>query len=267
MKKHLALLFGLFLLATACMKKPESKPNYGLETTPDAINQAFAELTSDPSLINKGEFVYAETTIQIATLPPKLSMQLGETVTNKTASPSGWTLTIVQEQVLQDGDIPVTSKTERRACVPKDKTGECIVTYNQKTINPLSKKPALKVKDFLSAMASQKPAQSQKQRVTYHNLIKESVQFPLPNLVRLRSNCGGLAKCQNLRATSVSVDKVIWENETSGTKTTYRFIWSPDAPFFASQLLGCAQTWMDLQGQTAPVTQCEEVKDFTFGTP
>ncbi len=270
------------LALNACMQKPDPKPNYGPESNPDSINQAFAEFTNDPSTINKGEFVYLESTFQIASLPPKLSFQLGETVTNKVENSTGWVLTIVQENVMQENEKPVVSKTERRACVPRIKTEDCQVEVfnnpnNQSNQFPqslnfrlnknISSPKPIKIKEFLQTLVSEKPIKPTAQRISYHNLIKEDVTFPLPNLVRLRSNCGGLARCQNLRAMSVSVDKVIWESDEKGTKTTFRFIWSPDAPYFASQLLGCAQTWMDIQGQTAPVTQCEEVKDFTFGTP
>jgi hypothetical protein len=276
------LLFALSqLVIIGCMQKPDPKPNYGPETVPETINQAFAEFTSDPGTIDKGEFAYMESTLQIANLPPKLSFQLGETVTNKTENSTGWVLTIVQENVMQENEKPVVSKTERRACVPKDKTKDCEVetsvmanskaNYFSQMLNfnvnkNLDSAKPLKIKDFLQTLGTEKPIKATAQRISYHNLKKEDVTFPLPNLVRLRSNCGGLARCQNLRAMSVSVDKVIWENDERGTKTTFRFIWSPDAPYFASQLLGCAQTWMDIQGQTAPVTQCEEVKDFTFGT-
>ena len=121
-------------------------------------------------------------------------------------------------------------------------------------------------------------------KVTYHNLRSITGTFPTPATVLSRPNCGGLPKCHSeLRYLEVDFDRVVWDSEAHGIKTTYKMIYSPDIPtyvhdwsnqdevYFTNLYKTCAQVFVPVsqggQSQTVPVLQCAEIRDFQFGSP
>jgi hypothetical protein len=118
-------------------------------------------------------------------------------------------------------------------------------------------------------------------KVTYYNLQKSSGTMPVPDLVKARTDCGGLAKCDTIRYVAVSFDRVVWDNSGNGTKTSIQYVFSPDVPtyvydwantdvmFFTTQISECAQQWVAQvsNGSTRyiPVRDCRDLLDFRFG--
>jgi hypothetical protein len=118
--------------------------------------------------------------------------------------------------------------------------------------------------------------------VTYHNLKREEGYTAVPLLVKNKSDCGGVKDCnKGLRFLRVSFDRVIWDSDDHGNKTTYHITYSPDIPTYiadwshpegmypTNQLQFCVQSWVEVtsgnQTQVVPVQQCADMRDFQFG--
>lgn len=260
----LALLMPiLFFGLVSCMKKPNHKADYGPEVAPNEVENAIKELGDpDPFSINKGEFSYHETTQALDTQAPMVVLQKAQTVTNKVENAHDYVFTLVTEINEYINGSMHSSKEEANLSLEK------------RVVNSLSSAAAdndapIYVKQgpvtFKSMIAKEDET---KKRVTYHNLKKSPDFFPIPDAVRARPDCGGLADCgRSLRVMKISVDQVIWESDERGQKTSYEFITSPDVPYFSFELLSCAQSWIDYEGRVLSVRQCQSVKDFKKGTP
>jgi|GEM_PF-4972883 len=103
---------------------------------------------------------------------------------------------------------------------------------------------------------------------SYHNVTKTYSTMPLPSMVNLRSDCGGrLNPCQTpMRVIQVTWDQVDWSSEAYPVKYSYKLIFSPEAPFHSSLIVSCGTTTIPYNSQRISVMQCENVKDFAFGS-
>jgi hypothetical protein len=238
----------LVVFLSSCMKEPKFEQEFGPEVSAQEVDKAIREVeTVSPYTIKQGEFAYLERTTQVETQPAIVVLQRGDTITEKTEDSDNYIFTIVSDLVeLIDGQMK-PSRKESTATLPKEQTGPVVHSMSLQSVHALDGTDAKKV--------------------TYHNLQKGSSFYPVPGLVQRRANCGGLSEklCMGpLPVTRLSFDKVEWKGEV-GTKTSFLFVFSKDIPYFASQLLGCAETMVPYQDQRVHVTQCEEIKDFTAG--
>jgi len=253
-------------IMTGCLKPPEITQDFGPEVNKALVEKAFTELRSaSPYRIEVGEFAYMEKLQQVESNPADVIFQRGDTVTGKKEEPDHYVLTLVTEiRERMDGALK-PSRKETEAILPKVKSIEQLALETTKNTAPTY----LKLTKFEIPLAKslkniEEPAL---QRVTYHNLNIKTMILPTPDLVKKRSNCGGLstAHCQNgIPSVELSFDKVIW-TERGGDKSSFRFTVSEYSPFLASQLSACVQSKVDFQGQRVRVTQCEFIKDFTWG--
>jgi hypothetical protein len=261
------LLALSFLLVGGCLKPPEAQQNFGPEVQKALIEKAFNEIqTASPYSIEVGEFAYLEKLQQVESNPPDVIFQRGDTVTAKKEEADYYVLTLVTEIRERVEGVFKSSKKETQAILPKIKSVEELAAQAFKT---LTLRPQ-KLQNYQSQMQKSIKTleESSTEKVSYHNLEVKKIVFPTPDLVKKRENCGGLSieHCQNgLPATQISFDKVIWESR-GGDKTSFRFVMSEYSPYLASQLSACAQSSLDFQGQRVRVTQCEFIKDFTWGT-
>lgn len=232
----------LFFGFLGCVKAPEHKADYGPEVSKEEVVSALKKQGApDPLLIGKGEFSYYVYSQSVDIGTPKVVLQTGITVTNRCENDDFVKLDWVFERNdLIDGSFK-SSKEEDNAVIRKKKSTEVEEEEEEST-----------------------------QKITYHHLSFEETEFPTPELVKSRSDCGGLktesGQCVGfLKAMIVSYDRVVWENEKRGTKTHVQTITSPDVPYFSNKLQTCQQTWVDYQGRVVPVSLCKEIKDFKFG--
>lgn len=228
-----------------CMKKPSHQADYGPEIEVSAVNQALTELVGSfvaPASIKVGEFHYSETTLSYNATPPEVIGQFGITVAGIREESQKYVVTVrTEKSVYKDGKLVRDPLTEGEFCEPKPGTeGACGTAVSATEAAPA-------------------------QRITFHNLKKETIDYPVPGLVRFRVNCGGIPNCDTIRARVVSYDKVVWDNQESGTKRSYRIVASADTPYYSSVLSNCRQDWENIQGQVIPVSICVDTKDFTFG--
>ena len=259
MKKQwirLGIIGATILTATSCMKKPDHTPNYGEEVANQKVLEAIDEIgTVDPVTIKKCEFVSKDTYQSIESSVPQIIQQKALTVTEVQETTTAFLFTIIKTiKKLENGTW-------------KDPISETIKSELKKNPQSLSlQKKILILSNTDDNSIHPLGSTGTPGKYTYHNLKKEYIDYPIPSAVKDSSNCGGLARCDRpLRAIKVSFDRVYWETADRGQKTSLQFIATPDAPYFASQLSGCAQSWIDYAGRVVSVTECDEVKDFKFG--
>lgn len=255
-----ALVF--VLIFAGCMKEPDFKQEFGDEVAAADIDSALKGIydqTASPYEIKKGEFSYMERTQTVETMPPVLLLQRGDTVTNRVDTAHEITFTIVSEiRELIDG-VMKPSREEKEVPLRKESSVLSV---------PADEVVGVKDNKNISWSAVREHDVTTKARITYHRLSKVDGFIQVPPLVQTHPNCGGLGThaCHDPLPVSVlRFDRVDWDDSDAGTKTSYLFVFSPKVPYFASQLLGCAETTVPYQGQRVKLRQCDEVKDFTFG--
>lgn len=253
------LLFGV----VGCMKKPDHTPDYGPEVPFSKIEEALDELgVSDPMTIEAGEFAYVERTQVLDNSSPFLTLQRADTITEKTETSTQYVFKIVTELNEWIDGAMRSSKTESTATLDKPDLNAAGRTAPRQGVKPYDNQTRISIRSLGPS------SEEDEGDYTFHNLKKEVSLVPIPELVQQRPDCGGLSDCtKSLRALEVSFDRVDWSKSEQGDRTAFKFIVSPDVPYFASQLLGCAQAWIDIEGRLYPLLQCEEIRDFKFGTP
>ncbi len=254
------LLFAMF----GCMKEPDHIPDYGAEVDLEKVEDALDEvMNADPQQIKQGEYSDVNTAVQIDTQPAKDYRRLTTTIINKSlsADQKEFIFSIVERLIEYEYTPPKDTSTNTTATLPNPNAPATPASISR-TDFP---KP-YEMNQTISLKALRKFEENSPARVTYHNLSKESGFRPIPAIVKMKEDCGGLLHCdRDLRTLTVKFDRVVWESENRGVRTRFMFIVSPDVPFFSYQLLGCAQSFVDYQGRVVPVTQCDEVVDFNYG--
>jgi hypothetical protein len=257
----------LSLFSVSCLKPPETKQNFGPEVDKSSVEKALNDIkTASPYSIEVGEFAYMEKLQQVESNPADVIFQRGDTIVSKREEPDYYVLTLVTEIREKIDGVFKPSKKETEAILPK------INSMEQLAFSVIQNKSRdfAKIKSFepSSIIRISQSDTSAKEKVTFHNLEVQNIRFPVPDLVKKRQNCGGLIAdhCTNgIPATQISFDRVVWE-ERGGDKSSFRFTISEHSPYLASQLSACVQSRIDYQGQRIRVTQCELIKDFTWGT-
>lgn len=271
MKKLLTITFlgiivpVLLFAMIGCMKEPDHVPDYGPQVDLNDVQSAIDELNqADPQTIKKSEYSDVMTTLQIDTQPAQDFQRLTTTIINKTLSPDQkeYIFSIVERLIEYQYSPPKDTTTNTEATLPNPNAPASVTP--ESIALPLSKPYGSN--QTISMKALQRFEETSPARVTYHNLSKEAGFRAIPSIVKMKEGCGGLLHCdRDLRTMTVKFDRVVWESPTRGVRTRFMFIVSPDVPFFSYQLLGCAQSFLDFQGRVVPVTQCDEVVDFTYG--
>ncbi len=288
MKKVFSLAFaaGAFVASTlllqSCMKAPTTDINKGTQVSCTALDKAVDQLSvGQVTTIKKGEFAYREIVIQFDILPPELVQQLGYTVMDKV------------DKVLSDGKTHYDEISLRREISEKGDGGQFKNSTKDFTLGFLKDQTA-STANTVQTIINNKIANAQRSRpvsdklgpmvtplggsdpentfcsaaeTTYHKLESTGSAIAVPELVKKRTDCGGLLNCTlPMRAVSIKFDS--WQKGSDGNpiKYTHYISSSPDAPYFASMMSNCLQYSTPYQDRFLLVTQCSDVKDFKFGT-
>ncbi len=275
----IAILAPVILFAfLGCMQKPDHTPDYGPQVAMEDIQKAvFDNVPPNPLGMKLDQYVSIDLTQVIDTRPPvTLSQKMDKIVAyDPTTNPSEikWTF-LVDTNELNENGVWQNSKQYYDLVYQKD--SQKSLSFSQDIRATPSKMTAYTLK-ALAAEDATKPV-----KVTYHNLQREDGYMPVPLLVQNRPDCGGVKDCtKGLRFIRISFDRVIWDTEVHGTKTSFRVTHSPDIPTylvgwgdpeglsFSNQFQFCMQTWLELsegqQKQVVPVQQCADMRDFQFG--
>lgn len=280
------LLFSLL----SCMKDPELKPDFGPEVTGDDYSKAIQKLSlPDPYTIKKGEFAYFTTETFLEGRPYALDKRWAYTVTDKvddTAS-NQWIFTYVREmREYVGGQEKVSNDTSTARLTKKASALDPQSIETKSLAQAVDFKMMTMARDgiSISEVEPQKSlttiqAQAAQKRQTFHNLRVDAGFFPTPDFVQKRTDCGRKdpAKCKDpLRVNVLSYDMVNWDDMQ---KYHVEWVITAEAPYFGSTRLNladandsfpgvlrsCTSTTLQIQGQSVRVTQCDELKDFTFG--
>lgn len=285
-------------LGTGCMKEPELKPNFGPEVSSSEFGKLLNQIESpDPYTIKKNEYSYFIRSTVLQDQVYQLDRRWAYTVTNKTEDAQDYIFTYVKELREISGDQEKISQKQEDVRLTKKAPAADVAAFfapvlRQNTpsvhlrtlqsavdmgtslfIPTPSRTVPITTMSTLTPFAYRPMAEG---RTTFHNLKLERSNVPVPEFVQQRSNCGGLSeeKCRSaLKAFVLSFDQVSWDSE-QGQRYSVIWIFSPDVPYFASTMFpspagmikACATTQIPYQGQRVKVTQCDEIKDFTFGT-
>jgi hypothetical protein len=243
------IVLGSAFVFAGCLKPPKLEPQLGTEVTAEAVQKTLGSIkVASPASIEKGEFAYIERSLRIESNAPEVIKQTADTVVDKVDQGDYYSLNIVRQLVEFIDGKPLSSKTE-------------LVAQLKKTTDSVAQRPqSFKVNGKLEAQNAQ--------TVKFYNLTSENVLLKVPLLVQMRKNCGGLGsgKCsQALNATRVGFDVVVSENDQVN-RSSYIYLISPDVPYFATIMTVCVQTLYPIKDQRVNVLQCDEVKDFSFGS-
>jgi hypothetical protein len=256
---------ALFFALTGCMKKPDHTPDYGQEYSVQQVNSALTKLgQAEPTTIKNGEFRYYVITQAIDQQPSSILFDIGRTVTG-VREDARYVYVDYIDQIREFKPTEVVSSTEQARDKAFEKPGA--VAPQLQALREQAKTIAVSSERGISR------ANAQEVRLTYHNLSEEAGFIPFDGITSCQgfrsSNCSCNSQNQclaTLRVLRVKFDEVVWETQDRGTKTTYDVLVSPDVPYFSQQISLCIQQWMDLVGRTVPVTQCQEVRRFNFGS-
>ncbi len=277
--KKVILLTGLAILIPilvfgflGCMKKPETKPDYGPTVSLTQINKAVSQSTPvAPLTIKKGQFVSIDFTQVIDTQGITVLAQRLDEVLTAADQPTAvnWSFRVTLREYFPNG----TSKSSVQTYNLAYQKAVPATAPQSGTVASLGEVQKFSAPLSLSSLA--KADASVPTKITYHNLVQEE------GILKDGACIGSL--CRNgLRYLKVSFDRVIWEDEERGTKTKFSIIYSPDVPtyisdwaipeemYLSNQVQFCTQTWIEItngnQKQSVPVKQCSEMRDFLFGT-
>lgn len=293
-KKLRLLLPVVAIAASGCMKEPELKADFGPEITSADFSNKLAEIEGpDPYTIKKNEYAYFIRSTVLQDQIYQLDKRWAYTVTNKTEDANDHIFSFVKETREYIGDQEKISQNQSEVRLTKRSTNTSSIA------TPVSMSPLSLAAGVQSSLDIQRlrfrpsetrtipivqmstltpfafrPASNEK--VTFHNLKLEQTHVPVPDFVRQRANCGGLTneKCRAaLKAYVMTFDQVQWTG-TEGQRYSVLWIFSPDIPYFGSTMFpspagvlkSCGTTQVPYEGQRVKVTQCDEIKDFTFGS-
>jgi hypothetical protein len=291
----LALLVPLFLLSLVGCDLSDPGPqkvDFGPEVDGTQIGKAIQSTwqDSDPSSTQVGAYVTFETTDTIAGGTMQiLSADTAQKVLRKTDDGKNIIFDLFEYKVNyhQDQSKPETLSREFELAFDKPQATTGTVTKAAPTeaeivelVKVLSQKVNMPVSG-LEATKPEDPGPPPETPITFHRLVTYEDSGPPPAgiLQRDPKNCLGIPACI-MRYRHVSFDIVFWHTP-EGDRTRVEFISSPDAPqilgwnmtpfrpFYPGLLRTCITQLVALgeaQGKTL-VTECQNVRDFTFTEP
>lgn len=272
----------------SCMKQPKLQADFGPEVSDQNFSQALEQVEiPNPYTIRQNEYSYATRETWVEGRPYLVNQRWAFTVTSMTEDAVDYIISFVHEvREYSNGEEKVSSKKEDRRLRKQQSN-----TASIETVAPTSQSPSEQSLKAALADKANGPTSTNMSpfhvfthgvkvmealpRVTRHNLKFEIGNYPIPEFVKQRSNCGGLTaeKCKDsLKAFYISFDQVNWD-ENGGQKYNLQRVFSPDVPFFASTMApdlpgviqACVTTLLPHNGQAVQITQCDAIKDFTFG--
>lgn len=298
-----AALAAVAFLPLACMKETELVADFGPEVTTEGFRKLVKPEPPTFESVRANEFGYAVRETFVDGRPFAINYRWGFTVTSRTELSDRYIVGLNHELREYSGGQEKTSTKKGEIAVGKSvppPTPASVTASHYPTresarraladTSPQHPKAKSSLVSFspLSLFARNSlQALEAPIRRTMHNLSFTKGTFPIPEFVKQRANCGGLSAsvCSSgvLKAFHLTYDEVEW-TATGGQKYSISRVYSSEIPFFASidsplvltsdidyfypgVIQACIKTDMPYNGVTIQITQCDEIKDFTFGTP
>jgi hypothetical protein len=254
----------LGFILIGCIQKVEPEQNFGEEVSQSSIEEAMNLASPQhPADMLVGEFVFSELSAQVEGGSPFVAGQRAITITGREDHSDHVLFSFVEEvSELKNGELVSSSKEY----VTKVNLSQSPQSYGFSDPYELISQSRVSRSQVFRSQVSQN--QKSQNRVTYHSFTSKEVFWPVPRWVRERPHCGGLGDqmcAQGIPARQFTYSKVTWVGPT-GTKQDFVVVLSAVTPFLASQLMICVEGFVPFQGQRVRLTQCDETKDFKFGS-
>jgi hypothetical protein len=286
-KKLIALLLFITALVNGCMKKPDTKVNYGPESSVENISAAMDKAIGEESPFyskNQEQVMIESTQLIRGSAYPSLLGRYAFKFINRLESDSQIRLDHISVNQQLDRNtygkvIDVVNKQDYN-CFNKITQEEeaCSIYPTTNSLRTLSTKVSLLKLAFNQAAATDADADADADvsapsaRVTFHKFKTKNYVADAPELVKSRPNCEGLAECK-INIIQFTFDKVVWTSDNEGEMASFTFEYSKDVPQLARQMNGCVQESIPVPQHGEPnsqaprvlVTSCETVQDFSFG--
>lgn len=287
------ILVALLVASVGCIKQPELDDDDGPVFESNVVQNAMADAwgEADPGTeIRLNEFSYTELSQRVHGVPaydPARVMYLeGLTVTNRDVKTDDIEYKIVQQVSDRTGTESKVSSTEYQVSVPRmDNTIQsttlesAVKNYSASDLKPMSLSFGVQIVSALAHACAKSSTwdadcaeiKADKCELTCHNLVIKTETVDAPKLVQERANCEGIADCK-IRTVKVSFDQVLKIKRgeaTEKSKVGYSVVISPDVPYLSRLMSQCSRRLLTVSASNQKVLGevCNDVKDFTAGTP
>lgn len=307
----LTALTSVALMTTSCLEKETEaqmdKP-FAASDVASELNKAwdYTDPKSDPvGTMAVRNFVYFDNTQQLETSAPRVYLQEGITLMNRTiatdpenAANNLYRYIFAYQTVAYNGDVatPSTRQQERTASIPKTNATTAALKgadLDLKLMSLASSAPEKGVKAMeedlymqlgyekflalpyycVSNTELEKACQEQLGADTCSrscsNLEAYTEVVDAPALIKAQANCGGLPNCKMTlkRVKFDSTFTVVKKGATQTQKVIYSIAISPDLPFLARVYEFCQRGLFDYNSSKILLKNCTVLKDYQKDSP
>ena len=274
------ILLAPILINLSCMKKQNgTEPVYGQQADVKDVQAAVAELFVPRNLQPKvGEFWSYDTVYYIDRANPTTRAQTSYTVTAMQDTTDAVNYTYQRKGVTYDGSGKLTPDPDFQDTIPwKKAPASDASAIGSSSSTTATNAVIARAKSDVALLAAGITPKDTGSTFTYHNLDVQRGTIPVPDSVKAKPGCGGLATCDSINFLSVAYDRVEWTPDGKSKILRLKLINSKDLPWmdkiresfnFPSQVLFCVENYVETSpgsGQFAALMGCEETRDFSFG--
>lgn len=286
--------------ASGCIKDPKeknkTKDDFGPEATREQMIDALNSVPSPTVLdLRVGDFAMIEHKQYIENQRPMTASTMSSTIQNRTESDEELSFEYVtQMQEYANGQPkptpPLTlSNRDRYLKKPKQAMSgwlNSLLAVFSLRISAISESKAsdyendvpqlnqynLFEQHSLKAFGISPAAEVNR---TFHNLSVTPIDLEVPEMAKMRTNCGGRTadRCSRpIKAVRLQYDIVVWNDDGTTNKFSVRHVASEEAPIFGfskngkpfltSFLLECTEGIVAIPSQKVHLIDCDEVRDF-----
>lgn len=256
MKAFLITLSALALLS--CNKGREIKAEFGEEVSAEAVDEVFMKATKD---IDPMKSKVGQSSSRIVNLRVENSERF---------IPVFWDRTTLLGKVDTSETFAMHLKVEEKDLTtdpPEERVFEDDLVFKKSSAAMKANQDLLDVQivDLRNLVVKQvKSFASDKPTATkYYNLKNHEGPVAVPDAVKQKANCLGLADCK-MHVYHLEYDEVNWFKDGSLKRIRWTYEISPDAPYLGAMTTVCAAQEVPYEDTKVYVRNCRYVVDFQF---
>lgn len=301
----LSLLMPLMFIAlVGCIKQPEiSSPPLGPEVAFEELDEIIDEalIGLNPYSIGEGQKVLRDQFMTVE-LPPRQKLGIQYTEVSQVRLIGDLFFVLYQDEetslvgeeapILVEEVIALPSSCETEENTLNSKASTLIRGKNQQKLTSSSrhfeilnsirtlreqaknriKTQMLKIPKSLNTRLARKTAESASAeeqpivRVSLHNLSHQKLEWPIPDFIRSRTQCGDIPNC-TMPSTEISYRLALWTSETAYESLDSKLLISTNAPYFGLILSDCREQQPVIGERDYFIRVCDDVSDFYYGQP
>lgn len=252
----LMLLVGFVCFVISCTRTvKEKKVDLGPQFSVDDINNALNSVKGDrtPLEIHVGDQALYEINQRIESNEVTVLKDILTQV--KDMQEDEYLITYHLEETTQ-------TYTQNKTDVLKTESEISIAKIKLPQLPPAS---VNHTESFSSKSLLQAKTKETQNPVTFHNLVLTTGTRQVPEGVSNDPHCRNLNPCE-LKINELKFDLVEWVTPQQGKMTQYRYIYAANTPYLAHLVLLCIKQLVDNEKRNYLVSQCQVLKDFSFGS-